>query len=800
MVLYDLRHAFRRLTREPGFTVAVVLTLALGVGANVAVFTVVEAVLLRPLPYPAADRVVVLRHRDTRTGRTKSYLGLGDYLDITQQQTSFSFIGAYGTEPGTVYQEGEAYRVSALAATSGALRALGVEPVLGRSLEPEDGRPGAPPVMLLGYDLWQRRYGGDSAIIGRTVRVDDKARTVVGIAPPGFRFPPSYATDVVTSLELPVQTPGQRQSGWIPAIARLAEGKTVAGATAELATLSGRFREAYPETNAAAWYYAEPLRDWLVGSTGNALLLLLAAVTVVLLIACVNVANLLLARSFGRKREMAVRIALGAGRGRLSSQLLAESLVLALCASVVGLAFARWSAGALVALVPGSARVPGLGDIHLDLPVLGFALLVTLLTALGFGGLSALTVGFETSAADLVGAGRTSLSRLARRAMAGLAVAEIAFAITLLVGAGLILRTFAALLAVDPGFRSDHVMTLEISLPSDRYAGAPAQDAFYRAATRELGALPGVEQVGAGVVVPLTGNNWTVPFERADQPTPPGQQPVDVGWQRASSGFFRALKIPLLSGRLFDERDTPSSPPVVLVSEALEKQFFGEGSAVGHQIRLGPNRATIVGVVGSIRRAALSDEPRMDMYFPFEQGPGAGTTLFLRSSGDPELALAPMQRVLRELEPQIAFGTARSMDRVAEESVRVTRLLLWLLGGFALTALLLATVGIYSVMAYVVVQQTREIGTRIALGAKRADILRLVLGQGGRIALLGTGVGLAVGLAASRALGSVLYGVSAADPLILLLAALLLAATTMLACYLPARRAAEVDPARTLVE
>jgi putative ABC transport system permease protein len=800
MLAYDLRHAVRRLIREPGFTIAAILTLALGVGANVAVFTVVEAVLLRPLPYPDADRLVVLNHRDVRTGITKDYIGLGDYIDIAEQQTSFSAMGAYAAGQGTVFEGNDPYRVSALLATSGALQALELRPALGRSLEPEDSRPGATPVMLLGHDLWQTRYAGDSSIVGRTLRLDQQDRMVVGIAPPGFRFPPNYTTDVVASLVVPVQTPAQRQQGWILAVGRLATDRTVPSATAELLALSNRFREAYPATNQAASYLAVSLRDALVGNTRTALVLLLAAVTVVLLIACVNVANLLLARSLARKREMAVRIALGAGRRRLSAQLLTESLVLALAAGAAGLVIARWGAQALVAMVPQSVEVPGLADVRINGPVLAFALLVTVMTAVAFGVLSALTVRFETAATDLVGAGRTSMSRLARRAMSGLVVTEIAFAVVLLIGAGLILRSFAGLLAVDPGFQYDNIQTITVSLPSGRYAALPARDAFYRGAFAALAARPEVKEVGAAAVMPLTGNNWTVPFQRADQPLPPGEQPPDVGWQVASGGFFKALQIPLKSGRLFDERDTPTSPPVVIVSDALEWRFFGRESAVGRQIRLGQQTLEIVGVVGSIRRAALSDEPRTDMYFPFERNPSLGITLFIRTAGDPAPTLGALRQVLREQEPNIAFNESRTLAQVAEESMRVTKLVLWLLGSFAATALLLAAVGIYAVMAYVVRQQTREIGTRLALGAFRSDILRLVLGQGARIAMLGTGIGLAIGLGAARTLRSILYGVSAADPVILAVAAVVLIATTMLACYLPARRAAGVDPVRTLSE
>lgn len=800
MPLYDLRLAVRRLLREPGFTVAAILTLALGVGANVAVFTVVEAVLLRPLPYHDADRLVTINHRDIRTGLTKEYIGLGDYIDILEQQKSFSAMGAFGTGQGTVYQANDPYRVSAMMATSGALEALQLQPVLGRSIQPEDNLPEAKPVVLLSYDLWKTRYRGDSSIVGRNIRVDQQDNLVIGVAPAGFHYPPTYPTDLIISMQLPTQTPAERASGWIQAIGRLAPGHSVPGATADLLALSNRFREEHPATNQAASYFALSLHDSLVGSTKSALVLLLAAVTAVLLIACVNVANLLVARSLARKREMAVRIALGAGRKRLMIQLLTESLVLALAAGAVGLAIARFGAPALVAMVPRTVDVPGLKQVGLNGPVLAFGLSVTLLTALAFGGLSAMTVKFETAAADLVGAGRTSMSRLARRAMAGLVVAEIAFAVMLLIGAGLILRSFASLLGVDPGFRADHVVTLDVALPSDRYATPPSRELFYRNAFAAIGMRAEVKDVGAAVVMPLTGNNWTAPLNRVEQPLGPGEQAPDVGWQMGSGGYFKALQIPLKSGRLFNDTDGLSGAPVVIVSDALEKKFYGPDGAVGHQIKLGQQTLEIVGVVGSIRRAALSDEPRADLYLPFEHNPGMGTTLFVRTTGDAAGLLPILQRTLKELEPNLTFGDTQTLAQVAADSVRVTRLLLWLLGVFATTALLLAAVGIYAVMAYVVRQQTREIGTRIALGAVRADILRLVLGQGARIAAIGTGLGLAIGLAAARTLKSSLYGVSSADPLILTIAAAILVGTTMLACYLPARRAASVDPARSLGE
>jgi predicted permease len=800
MLLYDLRHAARRLVREPGFTLAAVLTLALGVGANVAVFAVVEAVLLRPLPYAEAGRLVTLNHRDERTGITKPHNALGDYVDFAGRLTTLDAFGAYGEGQGTIFGAGDPFRVSALVLTAGAFDALGIRPVLGRGLTAEDTREGAGKVMLLGHALWRQRFGGDSAVVGRTVRIDDEDRLVVGIAPPGFRFPPSGETDVIAALTVPVAPPEQRKSGWLMAVGRLAPGRTIEEAGTEVATLSRQWERQYPQSNAATAYFLLRLRDAFVGSAKGALVLLLAAVGVVLLIACVNVANLLLARALARRREMAVRMALGAGRRRLTVQLLTESLVLGGLAGAVGIALAWWGAKGLVSLVPSTVELPIGTEVRLNGLVLGFAVLLALVTALGFGTVAALTLRLESALGTLVVAGRASMSAMARRAMSGLVIGEIAFAVVLLIGAGLILRTFAGLLAVDPGFSTERVAMLDLALPADRYAAVEARQGFYDRAFAALRAVPGVREVGTGVVVPLTGNNWTVPLDRTDRPLPPGERPPDVGWQLASAGFFRALEIPLKSGRLFERSDGPGAPPVVVVSESVERRYFEGAPAVGRTLKLGDQTMEIVGVVGDIRRAGLSDDLRADLYFPFEQSLNAGITLFVRTEGDPAAAQGAIQSAIRGVEPSAAMAETRTLAEVAHDSMGLTRLVLWLLGAFAVTALALAAVGIYGVMSYVVGQRTREIGTRMALGAVSADILWLVMRQGAVIAAAGTGIGLAIGLVAARSLRSILFGVSSADPMILAGAAAVLVATTLAACYLPARRAVAVDPARTLAD
>jgi putative ABC transport system permease protein len=475
-------------------------------------------------------------------------------------------------------------------------------------------------------------------------------------------------------------------------------------------------------------------------------------------------------------------------------------VVLALAAGCAGALVALWGARALVALVPTSVSAPGLADVRINGGVLAFTLGVSVATALVFGLASALTVKGERASGALVAPGRVSTSRTVRRATSALVVVEVALAIVLLVGAGLILRSFVRLLAVDPGFQTDSVMTMNIVVPADRYKDADARRALFDRVSAGLTALPNVRDVGAAVVMPLTGNNWTAPFERVEHKVAAGERPPEVGWQVASRGYFRALQIPLIAGRLFEETDTPHSKPVVIVSEATERRFFPDESAVGHLVTTDEGPAEIVGVVGNIRRADLRDEPRADLYFPFERGPGNQVTLFIRTTSDPAAVLPSLRAALRGIEPNIAFLGTRTLADVVAASMQVTHFALWLLGIFAATAMALAAVGIYGVMSYIVRQRTREIGTRVALGATRVDIVWLVMRQGAAIASTGTVLGLAVSLVASRSLAAILFGVSPSDPATLAVSAAALIAATLAACYVPARRAARVDPARTLAD
>ncbi len=798
MFASDVRHSVRRLIREPGFTLATGLTLALGVGANVAVFAVVEAVLLRPLPYDAPHQLVVIRNRDQQTGVTKPDVAIGDAVDLAGRQSAFSAVGGYAAGQATVFGEGEPFQVHALRLTSGAFKALGVRPAVGRGLTDADSRVGAGPVMLLGYDLWLRRFGGDSSIVGRSIKVGQETRLVVGVAPRNFGFPPSGTTDLILSGSLPEAAPAARKEDWTFMLARLKPGASVAAATANLGMIAGQLERDFPATNRASTYYAVSLRDEVVGNTRTALILLLGAVAAVLLIACVNVANLMLARSVGRQREMAVRLSLGAGRNRIAAQMLVESLVLVSASAAVGVGFAHFGARALVAMIPSSVGIAGLAEIGINPTVLGFTLLLTVVTALGFGLVSTLATASDGTARTLMAGRAGMISRGARRASAVLVAGEMAFAVVLLIGAGLILRSFAGLLSTDPGFRVDQVATVALGLPADRYDSLPAREAFYQRAFEAIRAVPGVLEVGAAVVTPLTGNHWTTSFERTGYPVPPGERAPLVGWQVASGGYFKALAIPLKAGRFFDQRDRPGNPPAVIISEALRRQFFGTENPIGTTINDGDERIEIVGVVGDIRRAGLAEEPRPDLYFPFERSPSQGITLFIRTEGDPARATSGIHGALRSIEPSVVLLQSRTMADIASDSVQVTRLMLWLLGIFALIALALAVVGIYGVISYLIRQRTREIGTRLALGASRSAILWMVMRQGALIVGTGAAIGLIVGVLAARTLESMLYGVTAADPLVVAGATTVLILTALAGCYVPARRAASVDPAITL--
>ena len=793
----DLRQAVRLLFRERSFAAAAVLTLALGVGANVAVFAVVEAVLLRPLPYEAADDIVILNHRDERTGLTKDFIAMGDLVDMAARQSSLESLLAYNAGRSTVYGFTEPVTVNVLQVQPEVFDLFRVRVLHGRAFVTADAKQGAAPVVMLGHDFWRTQFGADPSVVGKRLRIGSGEREIVGVAPAGFRFPPARSTDVIVPFILPAEAVTMRNSYWTLAVGRMKPESSLTQVNAQLTTLAEQMEQEQPRTNLGTRYFAKSLRDSLVGDTRRPLTLLLAAVGVVLLIACVNVGNLLFARAVGRRHEQALRAALGAGRWRLTSQILTESLVLALVGGMVGVAIAYWGTPALVALIPRAVQAPGLADVGMNARVLAYALGISVAAALAFGLMSALAAG-RPKPGTLTAQARVGMSAGARRTASSLVVVEIALAVVLLLGAGLILRSFVRLMSVDPGFKVDRVLTMDVSLPAGAYPRVEARQAFFTQLFAGVRASQEVRSVGAAVVVPLTGNNWSTPFERTDRPPAAGARPPDVGWQVASGGYFEALQIPLRSGRLFDERDGPAGSPVVIVSESIEKRYFGGEGAVGHYLRLGQGQAEIVGVVGDIRRAALTDEPRADLYLPFERQVPSSVTLFVQTAGDPARVAPIVRQTMRSIEPKVSIAETTTLREVATHSVASTKLALWLLGLFALVALTLAAIGIYGVTSYVVRQRTREIGTRLALGALPSDIAWLVVSRGGLLGVLGVALGLAAGLVAARSLTTILYGIPPWDPRTVATAAIVLLVTSVAASFVPARRAAKTDPARTM--
>ncbi len=613
MRTHDLRQALRMFRREPAFAMAAVLTLTLGIGANTALFAVVEAVLLRPLPFEEADRLVVLRHRDVETGLTKPDIAIGDFVDLRARQRSLESLAGLGGFQSTFFGEGEPIRVDGAVATPDALHALRLRPSLGRLLQVDDAREGAAPVVLVSHEFWRTHLGSDPRVLTRSIQLGTTRRMVVGVLPPGLRMPAMPRTDVVVPQALPAVAPAQRRSEWMYGIGRLRHGESLARAQAELAALSRQFEAEFPQQNRGSRYEMLALRDSLVGDTRRPLLLLLAAVGFVLLIACANVGNLLLARALGRQQELALRLALGASRRRLVMQMLTEGLALGLAGGVAGVVVAWRVAPALAALIPNASLVPGLEQVGISPGVLVFALAASVASGLLFSAIPCVRLSRIDSRA-LPGQRGGTMTPEARTTASGLVAVEIALAVVLLAGAGLTLRSFANLLAVDPGFTSDGVLTVQLVLPEGRYDGDEARRAFYARAFADIDALPDVTTVGAAMVTPLTGNNWSVPLQRVEHPVAPGERPPQVGWQLASEGYFRALRIALRAGRLFEAGDA-TGLPVVIVSEAVATRFFPGETPVGRRVSLGDMEAEIVGVVGNIRRASLTDEPRRRSLF-----------------------------------------------------------------------------------------------------------------------------------------------------------------------------------------
>ena len=793
----DLRFAFRQLLKNPGFTAVAVLTLALGIGANTAIFSLIDAILVRPLPFPDPERLVWVEE----VSKENSQEPWGaHFLEWQEHGQTLEGIAAYEGATMTLTGAGEAQRVDVGRISSGFLPLLGVQPLPpGRGMSATEDAPGGDRVAILSHRLWQQRYRGEPGIVGRSIALNDASHAVIGVLPESFRFFSEFDVWVPLALDPQRELAGPFFS-FQPTIARLRSGVTPEQAETELNGLLQRYETTRPEKRpefATRQTRLVPLQEHFLGDTRRPMLVLLGAVALVLLIACANVANLLLARAVTRQREMAIRAALGASRLRLTRQLLTECLLLAVSGGVAGLLLACWLTGLLRSLdlvdtVGQMARVTAL---KIDLRLFGFAMLVSLATGLLFGLLPTLRLSHPNLNKSLREGAHGSKSQ-GRSLRSALLVSEVAIAIVLLSGAGLLLRSFVKLMEVNPGYRPENLLTAQLRLPP-RYDGEPKRAQFYDQLLQRVAALPGVESVGATSQLPLTRYNMGGTLRVMDRAAETGKREVAAPITAVSSDYFRTMSIGLRAGRLFDDRDAPGTASVTLLSETLARKLFPESDPVGKRIFVagsGAEWTTVIGVVDEIRHQGLDQGIEEVAYLNILQLPRPMMALVLRCSVAP-LSLAPsLRHAVTEMDPALPVFDVTTMKARLSKSVAGRRFNLLLLGTFAALALLLAGVGVYGVIAYLVSERTREVGIRMALGAQCRDVQRLVLRQGLTLAGLGIGIGLPGALAATQLLRSLLFGISATDPVTYLVIPLLVLGVAWLACWLPARRAAKVDP------
>jgi len=797
----DVAHSWRTLRRSPAFAAVALITLALGIGANTAIFSVVNGLLLRDLPYRDADGVVRIWGAYANTKRDRGQLSPADFLDLRDGQRSFSTIGAFAFGGGTYLGEGDPVRLAGLRVDANVFSALGVSAAIGRTfVAGEDSTAVAPTLVILSHGVWRRVFGGDSSIVGKSISLSGRMRTVIGVLPPAFFFPTAGEAEVFTPLDLtPILRDANRTRKYhfLGAVGRLRPGVSVEQGRTELVSIARRLERDYPESNAGITANALGVRDAVVGDTRPALLVLLGASLLVLLIACANVAGMLLSRAVSRRQELAVRSALGAGRARLVRQMLTESLVLASAGGLIGMGLAVWGTRALVA--SADTMLPAASQVAVDGTVLATVVLVTLVCGVVFGLVPSLAAsrGMHTALKD---ASRGSSGGVGRhRLRTALVTGQLALAAMLLVGAGLLVRSLSRLQQNDLGYTIDAVLTFELSLAGERYATPEGQDRFYDELTGRLAALPGVVAVGASGNLPMRGGA-SASFAIEGKPHV-GDKLPEVGYQPVSDDWFKAMGVPLTRGRAFGPSDALGAPGVVILSESAARQFWPGGDPVGARVRLGPNPdipwLTVVGVVGDVRMGVAGD-PRPTAYVSARQDHWGGMAFVVRTSGDPMALLPAVRREVRAIDRTLPVSDGRSMRDVQAMQLTDRRLPMQLMTAFALLALVLAAVGVYGVMAHSVAARTREIGVRVALGAQPGNVFGMVVRQ----ALLAAVAGLTIGLAGAAALGKVLttllYGVTPTDVATFAGVAALLVAVVLIACLVPARRAVRIDPLQAL--
>ncbi len=795
-LLQDLRFAFRMLIKNPGFTLVAALTLALGIGANTAIFSVVNGILFRPLPYADPERLSMVTI-DRRDAGPRFTLSEADFLILHEQMQSFETLAAIRTERLNLTGVSEPERVAAMWVTADFFSTLGVPPVIGRGFARQEDRPGTPPVAVISHALWQQHFSGAPGALGRPITLNDQTYTVVGVMPPGFNF--LRAIDVWPILQLNPPTRRPPFSLWL--VGRVKQGVGEGQLRAELAAMHDRVDTVYPDPQKTDWAFtAEPIKELITGSVRPALLVLLVAVGFVLLIATANVANLLLSRAATREREIAVRAALGAGRWRLVRQLLTESLVLAVLGGGLGLVLALWGIELLPVLEPGN--LPRLSEVRLDRGVLLFTTLTSLLSGVLFGLAPALQISRSRLSETLKDSGRSVTgTRVQQRLRGLLVVVQVTLAMMLLVAAGLMVKSFIRLQKLDPGFAPAGLLTVQLSLPDTRYPEPHQRSAFFRELVERAGRLPGVVAASVSNSVPPERVSILEIFEVEGQPTPAGVNRPMAEELVIGPDYLRVLGIRLLQGRAFKPSDDANAPPVALINQTLAQRYFPDGKAIGKRFQaggFGPDETwfTIVGVAGDVKYNGLSAEPTPTFYVPFEQNLWSGDQMHLvvRSASNPEGLMEALRRELRALDPTLPLANVRTGEQLLFAAAGRPRFQTLLIALFALVALLLSAVGIYGVISYSAAQRTHEIGVRLALGARPRDVLALVVGQGMRLACLGVGLGLVGALGLTWLMKGLLFQVSTSDPLTFAVIAILLSGVALFACLVPARRATRTDP------
>jgi putative ABC transport system permease protein len=801
-IFNEFRYAIRSLVKHPSFTAIAVITLALGIGANTAMFSVINAVLLRPLPYQQPERLVTIWEESPGRGMYQIPVSFANLSDWREQNHTFEQISAYTFTNLNLTGQGEPARLSAIRASANLFPVIGAVPMLGRQFLPEEDKDGANRVVILSHGVWQSRFGSDKGIVGRSVTLNNQGYTIVGVMPSSFQFPVGFgyqgkilneSIDVYVPLA-PVADETRRGNYSFFALGRLKPGATIGQARADMTAIESRLEQQYPDGNTGIGINLVPTAEQTVKEIRPALLVLFGAVAFLLLIACANIANLLLARAASRQKEIAIRTALGATRTGVVRLLLIETLILSLAGGFLGLLIAFWGTDALLALTPDN--IPRLNEVGIDARVFGFTLAVSVVTGLLFG----LIPAIQASKPDPIGAlkegSRGSLGGAGKRTRNALVTVEVALALVMLIGAGLMIKSFLRLQQMNLGFNPDHVLAVDLTLSENRYPEGPQQIAFFQRALEGIQTLPGVQSAAATTGLPLTVSLNGSDFRIEGRPEPAAGQEMIINTRSVSPRYFQTLGIPVIKGREFSDRDKSDTPQSAIINNDLARVYFPNEDPVGKRITFtdGESWMSIVGVVGDVKQLGLDSSAEPEVYLPHLQVPAASMSLVIRTTSDPLSVAAAVKNQIQTIDKDLPIDDAKTMQQLLAESVSGRRFNMLLLTVFAVVSLLLAIVGIYGVMSYAVTQRTQEIGIRMALGAKAGDVLTMVVKNGMSLALIGVGIGLAGSFALTRLLATLLFQVAPTDAVTFTGVSICLIVAALMACYIPARRATKVDP------